>query len=184
MKKKEIATYFTLLLIIFALSTFAGYQSAKSNPKQAKLFLNQFSSEFGFIKLLPPIVIFAIIFLNNSIKAFIAMILGLFFGLAPVFFVFINGYIIGVVVYAVGLRMGLKKVAMMLIPHGIVEIPAIILACSYGLWLGRMFFKRVTGERISIRSCIDTAIHCYMRTVIPMLLIAAFIETYITPHIA
>ncbi len=184
MKKKEIVAYFVVLLIIFGLATFAGYQTAKSNPEQAKRFLSQFSSELGFIKLLPPTIIFAIIFLNNSIKAFIAMILGLFFGLAPVFFVFINGYIIGIVVYVVGLRMGLKKVAMMLIPHGIIEIPAIILACSYGLWLGKIFLKRVRGERISIRSCIDRAIHSYMRTVIPMLLIAAFIEAFVTPHLA
>ena len=184
MKKKEIAIYFTLLTVIFGLSIFAGYQTAKSHPEQAKQFINQFSSEFGFIKLLPPVIIFAIIFLNNSIKAFIAMILGLFFGLAPIFFVFINGYIIGIVVYVVGLRMGLKRVAMMLIPHGIVEIPAIILACSYGLWLGRMFFRKVTGEKVSIRNCINLAIYYYMRTVVPMLIVAAFIETYITPHFA
>ncbi len=184
MKKLEILTYFVLLTVIFWFSTFAGYQSARLNPKQAEFFVNQFSSEFGFIKLLPPVVVFAVIFLNNTVKSFVAMILGLFFGLAPLFFVFINGYLIGVVVYVVGLRMGLKRVIMLLVPHGVIEIPAILLACSYGLWLGRMFFKRVRGERISIRECIRTAVVVYAKTVIPMLLLAAFVETFITPRVA
>jgi len=184
MNKKEIIAYFIVLTIIFALSSLAGYHTARNNPKEAEQFLHQFSSELGFIKFLPPIVIFLVIFLNNSIKALIAMILGIFFGLVPVFFVFINGFLVGLVLYTVGLKMGLKKVLMMILPHGIIEIPAIILACSYGLWLGRMFYRRITGDRISIRSCIDVALSYYFRVVVPMLIVAAFVEAYITPHFA
>ncbi len=47
-----------------------------------------------------------------------------------------------------------------------------------------MFFKKVTGEKIQIRNCINLAVYNYMRTVVPMLIVAAFIETYITPHLA
>lgn len=184
MNKKEIVAYFIVLTTLFALSALAGYQAAKNNPIEAEQFLHQFSSELGFIKFLPPIVIFLLIFLNNSVKALIAMILGIFFGLVPIFFVFINGYLVGLVLYTVGLKMGLRKVLMMILPHGVIEIPAIILACSYGLWLGRMFYRRITGDRISIKTCINAALNYYFRIVVPMLVIAAFVEAYITPHLA
>ncbi len=184
MNKREITIYFIVLTTLFGLSALAGYQTAKNNPEEAKQFLNQFSSELGFIKFLPPIVIFLVIFFNNSIKALIAMIFGIFFGLVPIFFVFINGYLVGLVLYTVGLSMGLRKVAMMIIPHGVIEIPAIILACSYGLWLGRMFYRRITGDSISIKACISIALNHYFKIIVPMLIVAAFVEAYITPHLA
>ena len=184
MKRSEIALYFLLLLTVFAVSIYFGYDAAKTNPQMAKNFVDRFTSEFGFIKTLPPMLIFLIIFINNSVKAFLAMILGVFFGLAPVFFVFVNGYMIGVVVYFVGSKIGMEKVAMMLLPHGVIEIPAILLACSYGMWLGRMLIRKMTGSKVSISDCIEQAIRYYLKTVVPMLIIAAFVETFITPHLS
>ncbi len=184
MNRKEIAVYFLILLALFALSIFSGYQEAKRNPIKAESVVHQFSSEFGFVKRLPSYAVFALIFLNNSIKAFVVMILGSLFGIAPIFFVFINGYLIGLVTYAVGLKIGMRKVVMMLVPHGVIEIPAVILACSYGLWLGRMFFKKITGDNVSMSECIKEAIRVFFKTVVPMLIIAAFVETFITPRIA
>lgn len=184
MKRSEITLYFLTLLMVLSISILLGYKAAENNPQMAKTFVDQFTSEFGFIKLLPPILIFLIIFINNSVKAFLAMILGIFFGLAPLFFVFVNGYMIGVVVYFVGSKIGIGRVVMMLLPHGVIEIPAIILACSYGMWLGRMFLKKITGSDVSIGNCMELAIRYYLKTVIPMLIVAAFVETFITPHLS
>ncbi len=182
--KREIAAYFIFLTVVFFLAIIMGYSSAETNPEMAKSFVEQFSTEFGFIKLLPPLLIFLIIFINNSVKAFVAMVLGTFLGIAPLLFVFINGYIIGVVVYFVGSKVGLERVVMMLVPHGVIEIPAIILACSYGMWLGRMFLKKITGSNVSLGECVERAIRFYVKTVIPMLIVAAFVETFITPHLS
>jgi stage II sporulation protein M len=184
MVKREILVYFLALTLLFGVSILAGYYNAKSDPDQARMVINQFKSEFGFIKKLPSVVIFAIIFINNSTKALVAMILGIFFGLAPILFVLINGYLIGIVLYIVGTEMGLKDVLMLLVPHGIIEIPAIIIACSYGIWLGRMFYNRVRGNESSIKPYVMHALRQYLRIVVPMLFVAAFVETYITPLLA
>jgi stage II sporulation protein M len=184
MVKKDISAYFLTLTLLFGLSILVGYYNAKSDHNQAQMLINEFISEFGFIKELPSVVVFAIIFINNSTKALMAMILGIFFGLAPILFVFINGYLIGVVLYIVGMEMGLKNVLMLLAPHGILEIPAIIIDCSYGVWLGRMFYNRVRGHETSIKPYVLHALVQYLKIVLPMLLVAAFIETYITPLLA
>ncbi len=184
MRQGEILVYFFILTLLFFASIYLGYFTAENFPGMAKGFVEKFSSEFGFIKKLPPFGILAIIFLNNTVKSFVAMLLGLLFGIIPVLFVFINGYLIGVVVYVVGGRIGMDRVLMLLIPHGVLEIPAVLLACSYGVWLGKMVLKKMAGKDVSLGECIDMAVRAYIKTVVPLLLVAAFVETFITPHIA
>ncbi len=184
MRRGEILAYFLALTLTFFASVYFGFFTAKKFPDMAKGFVEKFSSEFGFIKRLPSVEIFAIIFLNNTVKSFMAMLFGLLFGIVPVLFVFINGYIIGVVVYVVGCRVGMYRVIMLLIPHGVLEIPAVILACSYGVWLGKMALKKAAGKDVSLRECIERTVRAYVKTVVPLLLVAAFVETFITPHIA
>jgi len=184
MNRTEILAYFFILCCLFLLSTYTGYFVAMRDPKIAENVLSQFSSEFGFIKLLPRFLIFLIIFVNNAVKAFVAMLLGVLFGLAPVLFVVLNGMMVGMVVYVVGERIGIDRVIMLLLPHGIIEIPAILLACSYGLWLGRMFFEKLRGKDVSMNEMVGEAISKFVKTVVPMLLVSAFVEAYITPMLA
>ncbi len=184
MNKTEILAYFFILACLFLFSIYSGYLVAMNDPMIAKNVLTQFSQEFGFIKQLPRFLIFFIIFINNTVKAFVAMLLGVLFGLVPVLFVMINGIMVGIVVYVVGERIGTERVIMLLLPHGMIEIPAMLLACSYGVWLGRMFFERLRGKDVSMKEMIKEAVSKFVRTVLPMLLIAAFIEAYITPMLA
>ena len=54
--------------------------------------------QFAPMVSLPPLMVMVIIFLNNALKSFVAMLLGVFFGIAPIAFVAVNGLIIGLVV--------------------------------------------------------------------------------------
>ncbi len=179
----EIKLYATMLTILFVISCIAGFYFANENPKLAKKTIEQLFSQFEFIKNMNPSLIFLLIFLNNSIKALVAMLAGFLFGLFPVLFVILNGYLTGLVIQVKGMEMGFKKIALALIPHGIVEIPAIIIACSYGIWLGRRFWNAINGKE-KFRNAVFFALKKYLRIVLPMLIVAAIIETFVTPYIA
>ena len=180
---KEIRVYAALLSVLFVFSCIAGFYIAKENTDMANKMIDQLFSQFKFIKNLSPVLIFLIIFLNNSLKALAAMLAGFLLGIFPILFVMLNGYLIGLVIYVKGVDVGFEKIVLMLMPHGVLEIPAIIAACSYGVWLGKRFWNAIHG-RESFREAILFALKNYVKVVLPMLLIAALIETFVTPYIA
>jgi stage II sporulation protein M len=85
--------------------------------------------------------LFGFILWNNLRVCFLIVLLGAAFGIMPLFFLISNGMIIG---YLASLKMNggtwfyfIKGI----VPHGIIEIPAMILACAYGLRLGFLMLE-------------------------------------------
>lgn len=166
---------FLALTLIFLGSCYLGYVLAEIYPDAVEKELESIREFFRSLSSegLSPLEIFLLIFLNNSIKSFIAMLLGVLFGVVPILFIFLNGLIIGFFANFVASEIGIANFILLLLPHGILEIPAVILACSYGLWLGVEFLR----DRKNIKKHILMAISNFVRLVLPMLLVAAFIET-------
>ncbi|WP_410512458.1 stage II sporulation protein M [Paenibacillus sp. BR2-3] len=81
---------------------------------------------------------FVFIFLNNSIKGVLIIFLGAMFGILPALFLLINGAVIGYLVHisAINGQDLFDLIVKGLLPHGIIEIPAIIIACAFGLHFG------------------------------------------------
>ena len=175
---------FAVISVIFIISLYFGYLWAEENPNNAKNVVEELFENLSFIKNLPKFIIFILIFLNNSVKSLLSMLFGVAFGIVPILFILFNGYLIGVVVSVASKDVGIWNVLLMLVPHGILEIPAIIIACSYGLKIGIASFKKVMGGDISISNEIKNSLEVFAKIVLPILLIAAFIETYITPLIS
>ncbi len=173
-----------IVTAIFILSISFGYFFGLIYENQASKMIEETFSSFKFIREWESYKIFLFIFVNNTVKAFAAMILGIFFGLIPTLFIFSNGFLIGVVVSIFSKKMGMLGIILALTPHGILEIPAILISCAYGLDLGFALYKKIRGSDVNINREILLSIHRFVKIVIPMLLTAAFIETYITPLIA
>lgn len=179
MTTKPVSSYIFIIWIIFILSLANGYLMAAQNPTEARQMVNQLFSGFSFAKNLSTFQLFVYIFLNNSIKAFLVILLGFFFGIIPIFFVFSNAELIGVVVAVFGAREGFLRVVLSLLPHGIFEIPAVLIASGYGLWLGVRFYRKLRyGE--PWKDAFWFSMRKYFTVVFPLLLIAAFIEAYIS----
>lgn len=134
---------------------------------------------------------FVFIFLNNSIKSVLVMFSGLLLGVIPFFFLIINGMVIGFllkVVEASGESL-FDLIVKGLLPHGIIEIPVIVIACGYGLAFGGLVLRSHGGifagsER---RSGIGAEWRGFWRKlgtaslwVVLLLLAAAIIESTIT----
>jgi stage II sporulation protein M len=129
------------------------------------------------------------IFFNNAIKAILVMYLGALLGIVPFIFLTINGMMIGYLVSKAAEQGGgvlYTLIVKGLLPHGILEIPAIIIACAYGFRFGKMMFQGLGAlfvrradwgkelERFIIRTL------PVMVLIVCMLLTAAVIESTIT----
>jgi len=171
----EIGKIFTALSALFVLSCCFGYLMAELYPDYARKEIEIMKEFLKNIKAkdVPPIAIFLIILLNNSVKSFVAMVLGILLGVAPILFVATNGFIIGVFASVFGEELGTINFILKIVPHGIIEIPAVILASSYGVWLGIEFLR----DRKNIDNHMRKAIDKFFKIVLPMLTVAAAIET-------
>ncbi|MDO7908311.1 stage II sporulation protein M [Paenibacillus sp. JX-17] len=92
---------------------------------------------------------FIFIFLNNAIKSVIIIFLGALFGIGPLIFLVINGMVVGFVVRLADLNgAGVTELIVKgLLPHGIIEIPALIIACAFGLQFGRTLWWAIRGKK-------------------------------------
>lgn len=82
--------------------------------------------------------IFVFIFQNNLKTAFLGIILGIFLGVIPLFYAITNGYIIGFVASKASEAFG-PSILLRLLPHGIFEIPALIISLALGIKFGTFF---------------------------------------------
>lgn len=162
-----------MLSTVFLLSICFGYFLAEVFPELANEQVKWMGEYLKDLTTENPIVLFALILANNAVKSFVAMLLGIFFGIVPILFLFANGIVIGFFAKLVGEKIGFGLFLLLLLPHGILEIPALILACSYGFWLGIEFAKSRKGILEKARF----AVNRYTRIVFPMFTVAAMIET-------
>ena len=88
------------------------------------------------------------IMFNNIKSAFSGMIFGVLFGIVPLLILIMNSYILGFVASKTVASDGLL-ILWKLLPHGILEIPAILISISLGLKLGMFIFSsRTTNKKI------------------------------------
>lgn len=137
----------------------------------------------------PELSFFTFIFLNNAIKSLLMIFLGALFGIVPIIFLVMNGMVLGFLVTAAAAQ-GQNMVDLIvrgLLPHGIIEIPAIIIAAGFGIQLGYLLIKSL-GE-LGARDAADRTVvwKSYFQTlgrsavwVTILLFIAAIIESTLT----
>lgn len=164
-------------LTIFFLGIFIGYFSANG----LRSMVEEVESFFSPLAGLPLPILTIIILVNNIFKTFLHMILGVLFAIPPVIFALINGLILGVIGFFVVEEKGLLFLLAGILPHGILEIPALLLSCALGIKIGMSIIRKIRGENLSISSIMGSCIKFYFKTVAPLLLLAAFVEVYVTP---
>ena len=178
--------YLLVIITLFLLATAAGYVSAYFNPDIIDELMGQFEETYGWLAEESPIMIMLFIFANNTLNSFIAMLLGTLFGIWPVIFILVNGYFIGVVVFSSVQEYGILVVLSALLPHGIIELPMIFISASIGLRLGVLAFQKIFNikeKEIKFKYELFSAIKFFVTVIVPLLFIAAIIETFITSSI-
>lgn len=116
------------------------------------------------------------IFLNNIWVGFLAIFLGFLFSIVPAFLIVSNGLVIGLISALAYSESGGSSF-LYLLPHGIFEIPAIVISLAVGLRVGTFIFYRDRWERL--RDYIGNAFRVFLLIVVPLLIIASFIEAWL-----
>ena len=127
-----------------------------------------------------------ILFLHNLRASLVIAFFGLFsFSVLGIILYLLNMSFIGVVaalLKIVGLSPGLV-LTVGLLPHGVFEIPALMLSCAAVMNIGLALITPQAGRTVGevlIEAVADWA-RVMLGLVIPLLAIAAVIETYVTP---
>ena len=177
---RSIRVFLALSLSIFALTSAMGYWAAGADPDLA----SQWRAELDALKWIleqPPLMIMIIIFLKNLLASAMAMLLGLGLGLIPLLVVTSNGFLLGVVAHGAVQQGGLLILAAGILPHGIIELPAVLASIAMGFRLGYLLALTLAREKVDLAGETRIAVRILWRYITPLLLLAAAIETFITP---
>jgi uncharacterized membrane protein SpoIIM required for sporulation/ABC-type transport system involved in multi-copper enzyme maturation permease subunit len=177
-----------LLVAVWVGSTQIGLFSGaleKNNPVQMDANLQSLISTWPIFSF-PPVLA---IWWQNVRAMLISIVLGVFsfgiLGVMPAIATFgILGFLLGVIsqngisiwVYLIGF----------ILPHGLLEIPAVIIAGAAVLQMGAILATPTPGRTIGEVWIETLADWCKVMVgiVIPLLFVAAAIEAWVTPHIA
>lgn len=172
---RTIKPYFLILTLIFSAAFLAGTLA----PAPVR---NEATKAFQFVvdnyRELEGAKLFFAILLQNVTTSFLILFSGVLIGIVPIFSMGSNGFILGVMYRHAAEVSGYSKAALKMLPHGVIEIPALLIAASYGLWLGVSVVRKMRGKESNLlRSHIEHAFGRYFAVVFPLLIVAAGIET-------
>jgi stage II sporulation protein M len=127
------------------------------------------------------ILLFLIIFINNAIKALGIIFLGILLGLPTLLFIALNGFILGGLGSALESVNGWRYVMASFVPHGVIEIPVILLAAALGFTVGMESLKWLVRRESQVKLQLSNGLKVYVRWILPGLAVAAIIEVLVTP---
>ncbi|MCL2549881.1 MAG: stage II sporulation protein M [Methanimicrococcus sp.] len=171
---------------LFFAMTAAGYVAGSYDPEIFDFLFSSFDFPDG-----SSFETFLYIFFNNAGVLFMLIFFGFILSILPVLIIISNGFLIGVVSEATIRQLGLPFLLTGLLPHGIIELPMILLGAGIGFRLGALFarllFNIIRGD--SDACCLMVyqfkkeflnAAGLYFLFILPLLLVAAIIEVYVT----
>lgn len=182
------AIYVFFALLIFLTGCFLGWMIFWQNPAFIPENLNKLLGNLLEISAKmekeSKLSIARYIFQNNA-RALLVMIFGgIAFGIVPFFALIFNGFVVGVVLalnfyHSQPLYFFLAG----MLPHGILELPAILTGAAFGLKTGaELLFSKGEIRLKRLKKNLKESILA-LGILIPMLLIAAIIEAVVTPLI-
>ncbi|HOM96649.1 MAG: stage II sporulation protein M [Candidatus Methanofastidiosa archaeon] len=186
---KENKNLILFSIVLFLLSSISGFYIFKvffsSNPEVFDSIIQGFADMLGPLKERTSFELFLTIFYVNSRTSFLIMILGIFIGLFPFLSLWLNGTILGLL-YGKFMVEGESPIVFLIgiLPHGIIEVPAIAIAASQGFRIGKevIFPPQGKSRSESLRINLKKGIKLFA-IILPLLLIAAFIEVYVSAQL-
>jgi len=179
-------------ILASALLFAAGIAVGSGNPSLQNYLQSQIEPLIGTVERLEAMEntqlwMFLFIFFNNFIKAVAIVFLGALLGVIPIYFLFANGMVLGFVI-AMASQSGANAASLVItgiLPHGILELTAIMIAGAYGMKYGVLIIRELMSAmrgRASVNEL--RAFHGTLKRLMSFLflamLAAAFIESTVT----
>jgi len=170
---KDSRKYIFIITLIFLIFAVIGYFTVLPLELEniLKEKLKEILMKFEGLNLIQTIWT---IFSNNIYVGFLSIVLGILFGIFPVVISLTNGFLIG---YVANKAVSIEGILILwkLLPHGIFELPAIIISLGIGLRLGTtLIFNNKKLRKESLES-----LFVFLLIVTPLLIIAALIEGFL-----
>ncbi|WP_195984145.1 stage II sporulation protein M [Clostridium sp. D33t1_170424_F3] len=182
--RERLLRIFLILSLIFIGVGTASYFLFLSSPDTVNQMMQELAKSFQDKGLIDEGGIsFWFLLGNNLWASAICILMGFLpFLFLPVLPLASNAAILGLsAAYSSISGMGLAVFAVGILPHGILELPALILAISLGFYLCKEMVKQILGRADSFLKTLCNVARTFTLLVIPMMFAAALIETYITP---
>lgn len=175
--------YFLAAVAVFTVSFIAGILISVKYPDASEKVLEMMKEAYGGIATLDQFGMMIEIFKNNIKLSFIALLLGLVFGIVPFAFALLNGLVFGIIVEYSLKAKGAFFVLAAILPHGIIELPMILVSVGIGFRLGHAAYLLLTDMKTmnDLTHELKQGIIFYIKIIAPLLLLAAVVESYLTP---
>lgn len=178
---KSLRYYILFSSFVFLFAVLSGYAFACNFPEETREIIEEMKKFFSISGEETSAEMFLFIFENNVIKLFTVIFLGIFAGLIPLLSLWGNGMILGIFAQIVSQELSWTFFVLGILPHGIIEIPVLILSAAIGIRIGKLAIWRIFGRHKNFRKEFTKAIKFYIVVLVPLLFIAALIEAFITP---
>ncbi|WP_256762372.1 stage II sporulation protein M [Cohnella sp. WQ 127256] len=186
---KEIRPYFIFSVILF----FAGMVIGGTPNAPTEFLEQQINGVRSIAEKIdesksPEFTAFLLITVNNVFNVLLAMVLGIIAGIMPIIMLVSNGMILGFLIDGFAARgMNVWELVFKgLLPHGILELSAVFLACAFGMRFGITLIKGIFGSALGK----SKPWHPFVRTatgavpaviaIVVLLLLGAVVESTIT----
>jgi len=176
----SIRFYILLSSLVFVGGVFAGYSFVYNFPEETQQIVEELKEFFASGEEMTQFQIFLFILKNNITKLFMILLLGIFAGIIPLLASFANGMILGIFGCLVAESLSWQFFLVGILPHGIIEIPVLILAAAIGMRIGKVALWRLFGGKTGIKKELAKALKFYIIILVPLLILAAVIEAFVT----
>lgn len=188
---RSLIPYFVLGTAIYLVLLFIGYTAGIEQPAVAQQVAQKFQAVQGNILDSQPVYIEAfLLFVNNAFLGFLAFYAGYMFAqgtgywFGSIITTLFSATQIGAIIASIVNRAGIKLTLIAILPHGILELSALFMCIGMGVMLGyRIMLGRSENPNYMGNAMIKQCQIIFAKYIIPMYLVAALIEAYITPAI-
>jgi stage II sporulation protein M len=173
----KIKKYFLFSFVVFLFSFVCGVFFVVFFPDLSLKALQELENSFKGLLEMSATQLGFFIFLNNSLKIFLFIILGVLFAVPTVFFLVVNGWVLGWVITATGFGSFFQ-----IIPHGVFEFTALFIGSSLGIRLGALCYKNAKRKEVGqekIKKELISSVKIFFLIIIPLLATAAIVETFL-----
>jgi stage II sporulation protein M len=178
---RQLMPYLRGSLTLFTLGIVLGVAAVYQAPALVDPFVETLANFIKTFTGMPQWKLAIAIFLNNSLKTLMAILLGTVLGIMPVLFLLANGIALGLA-FSLSLQArGLWASLVSIVPHGVFELPAVFLGTSIGLMLGIRSMRRLLGRPDTmVNAGLSHGLKYYFTVILPLLALAALVEAFVT----
>ena len=181
MSDSQLTNAVIITVLLFFTTVTVGWVGSAQNPSVGTDLMKLFEKEVaGQISVDNPFDMCLKLFANNLEACVLLFLGGASFGILTIFIMSLNGIVIGAIMEIVRHDHTPLFVAAAILPHGIFEIPAFIIAGALGVLLAQSLTAEWYGAGDAAADARGYA-RTFLLWVLPLVAVAACVEAFITP---